>query len=106
MGQLLPPEENAKLRDALFRYYRRTGERARQLRESKNLSQSEVAHRCGLSDDTVEKVEKGQVPIGGKIVERLAKAIGVLEKQIWPPANEFPELQLPPDPVAEGEQTD
>ena len=52
------------------------GERLRELRKQKNLSQEEVALQSGLHRTYVSDVERGSRNVSLRNIEKLAKALG------------------------------
>lgn len=53
-------------------------DRIRRLREEKDISQDELARRCGyLSRSTISKIEKGERNITGEKIQILASVLGV-----------------------------
>ncbi|MBM3204499.1 helix-turn-helix transcriptional regulator [Candidatus Uhrbacteria bacterium] len=52
------------------------GERLRELRKQKNLSQEEVALKSGLHRTYVSDVERGSRNVSLRNIEKLAKALG------------------------------
>jgi len=55
----------------------RLGKKLKQLRESMNLSQAELAQRAGLSGGLIGQIESGRTRPSLKTVQRLADALGV-----------------------------
>lgn len=74
------------------------GERLRELRESKKLSQGDVEHRAGLLRSYTSRVENGQTIPSIETLEKFARAFGVplymlfydgtapIKKLSWPKA--------------------
>jgi transcriptional regulator with XRE-family HTH domain len=60
------------------------GARVRELREKKNLSQSELARRCGMHRSDLCKIEGGDIGVGLKRLERIALALGVSLSKLRP----------------------
>jgi transcriptional regulator with XRE-family HTH domain len=48
----------------------------RQIRESRGLSQSDLAEKCGVSQPAVAGWESGERPILETTLEKIAKALG------------------------------
>lgn len=59
------------------------GDRLRELREERGLSQREVHRRSGLSMSYIYYVEKGRVTPGDDNLKRFAKALGVRQKDLF-----------------------
>jgi len=55
----------------------RFGERIRQLRTSKGLTQEELAEAVGVSTDFISLIERGERAPSFENLERLAEALGV-----------------------------
>lgn len=53
------------------------GDRIKELREAKGLSQMEVAYRCEMSMSHLSKIENGHTAPGVLVMVRLAKALGI-----------------------------
>lgn len=73
------------------------GNRVRQLREAKGLSQEELAKKMGYSSRTsINKIEKGR-PCSQKIITRLAKALNTTPAYLmgWEDAPEPSILDIP-----------
>ena len=60
------------------------GERLRELRRARQLSQEELAFRSGLTQTYVSQVEKGQRNISLRNIARLAKALEVYLRCLMP----------------------
>lgn len=94
--------------------------RVRQWRSSRNLSQQELAERCGTTQPTIYKIEMGQRKLTDRWLERLAIALsvrpadllegdaeevtirGTIDAVTWSPTGEWPTEQwygisAPPD---------
>lgn len=62
----------------------RFGERLRELRRARRMSQEELAFRSGLTQTYLSQVEKGQRNISLVNIEKLAKALGVSLRVLMP----------------------
>lgn len=61
----------------------RVAENIRLMRESLNMTQTELAERMGLKDkSSVSKIESGKMPITLKTVERIAKVFGCAPRRL------------------------
>lgn len=58
------------------------GERLRELRKQKNLSQEEIALKSGLHRTYVSDVERGSRNVSLRNIEKLAKALGATAKAL------------------------
>lgn len=56
---------------------KRFGNRIRQLRVARHLSQEELSFRCGISKNYLSDVERGTRNISLKAIEKLAKGLEV-----------------------------
>jgi transcriptional regulator with XRE-family HTH domain len=66
---------------------RELGERVRELRESRGLSQAQLADRAKITQGYVAVIEAGQQRLPPRpILVRLAKALGVPDKAFIEPA--------------------
>lgn len=55
---------------------RRMGERIRQLRTEKGVSQVELAEKAGLAQPHIVRIEQGRYSVGLDILQAIAKALG------------------------------
>ena len=55
---------------------RRMGERIRQLRTERGISQVELAERAGLIQPHVVRIEQGRYSVGLDTLQAIAKALG------------------------------
>ena len=62
----------------------RFGRRLRELRQARGLSQEELAFRAGLHRTYVSSAERGQRNVALVNLERLAKALGVHIRELFP----------------------
>lgn len=62
----------------------RFGERLRELRSKKGISQEELAERAGLHRTYVSSVERGERNISLVNIEHLARALGVTLAELMP----------------------
>lgn len=74
----------------------RIGERLRELRESKNLSQGEIEKRSGLLRVYISRVENGHTVPGIETLEKLARALEVPMYQLFYQGEEPPKAQALP----------
>jgi transcriptional regulator with XRE-family HTH domain len=58
------------------------GQRLRQLRVERALPLRALAERCGVSYDTINKLELGQRPARLSTIRKLADALGVEPKEL------------------------
>lgn len=58
----------------------RLGERARQLRKERNLSQQKVADKSGLALRTISRIERGLMNPSFEVLSTLASALGTTVK--------------------------
>lgn len=54
-----------------------TGRRLRALRKARELTQIQLAERCGIDNKTISRAENGRYPISIDQVARLARALDV-----------------------------
>ncbi len=73
---------------------RRIGARAAQLREGRNLTQEDLAHKAGLSTKTISRFENGRHEGRADTTRRIAEALGVDQTEL---------VQTAPAPLALGE---
>ena len=59
------------------------GERLRQIREQKNLSQGDIEHKTGLLRCYVSRVENGHTVPAIETLEKLARALGIPLYQLF-----------------------
>jgi transcriptional regulator with XRE-family HTH domain len=62
----------------------RFGRRLRELRRARGLSQEELAFRAGLHRTYVSSAERGERNVALVNLERLAKALGVQIRDLFP----------------------
>ena len=55
---------------------KRIGERIRQLRTAKGVSQTELAEKAGLSQPHIVRIEQGRYSVGLDTLQTIAKALG------------------------------
>ena len=55
---------------------KRIGERIRQLRTERGISQVELAEKAGLSQPHIVRIEQGRYSVGLDILQAIAKALG------------------------------
>ena len=56
------------------------GEKLRELRKQKNLSQEDLAFKSGLHRTYISDIERGSRNVSLKNIEKIAKALGVAPK--------------------------
>jgi transcriptional regulator with XRE-family HTH domain len=71
----MPPETDIKVR---------FGQRLRELRQARGLSQEELAYRAGLHRTYVSSAERGERNVSLVNIERLAKAVDVDIREFFP----------------------
>ena len=59
-----------------FEARRRMGERIRQLRSERGISQVELAERAGLAQPHIVRIEQGRYSVGLDTLQAIAKALG------------------------------
>ena len=62
----------------------RFGNKLRQVRTNKKMSQGDIAKKLGVNAAYISQIERGLQNVSLKIVERLAKALGVSMRQLIP----------------------
>jgi transcriptional regulator with XRE-family HTH domain len=72
------------------------GERLRQIREQKNLSQGDIEHKTGLLRCYVSRVENGHTVPAIETLEKLARAMDVPLYQLFYDGERPPELPTLP----------
>jgi transcriptional regulator with XRE-family HTH domain len=72
------------------------GERLRQIREQKNLSQGDIEHKTGLLRCYVSRVENGHTVPAIETLEKLARAMDVPLYQLFYDGEKPPELPALP----------
>ena len=77
---LLTQHKGAVLPDVLFRF----GERLRETRHRKGISQETLAELAGLHRTYVSGVERGERNISLANIERLARALGIPMSDLMP----------------------
>ena len=55
---------------------KRIGERIRQLRKERGISQVKLAEKAGLSQPHIVRIEQGRYSVGLDILQAIAKALG------------------------------
>ena len=68
------------------------GERLREIREAKNLSQGDIEKRCGLVRPYISRVENGHTIPGLETLEKFAHALEVPLYQLFYDGEEPPKL--------------
>jgi transcriptional regulator with XRE-family HTH domain len=72
------------------------GNKARELRVLRHLSQDELARRSGLSRITINRIEKGHINPTATTIEQLAKGLGVYPGTLFEPTIPLGASQLGP----------
>ena len=80
------------------------GERLRELREYKNLSQGDIEHRTGLLRCYISRVENGHTVPAVETLEKLSRALGVPLYQLLYDGEEAP--TAPPNTRQNGSRKD
>lgn len=60
------------------------GQHVRRIRESKNISQEDLANLAGIGRSYYGRVERGEKNIGLLLIYRIAKALDVPAKELIP----------------------
>jgi transcriptional regulator with XRE-family HTH domain len=60
------------------------GKKVKAVRESKKLTQAEVAEKAGVSVNYYARLERGEVNPSSEIIGKIAKAFGVKSSSILP----------------------
>lgn len=58
------------------------GDKMRQIRKQKKISQEELAFRAGLHRTYISDVERGHRNVSLENIEKIAKALGVLSRNL------------------------
>ena len=58
-------------------HLKRLGEKIRQIRESKGISQDELSFRTELSRNQIGRIERGEINVGVSSLFELASGLGV-----------------------------
>jgi transcriptional regulator with XRE-family HTH domain len=61
----------------------RFGRKIKELRMIQNLSQEELAFRCGLSKNYISDVERGKRNISLQSIEKIANGFRINEKELF-----------------------
>ena len=61
----------------------RFGQRVKELRLKQNISQEELAFRCGLSKNYISDVERGTRNISLKSIEKISDGLAVRIKELF-----------------------
>ena len=61
----------------------RFGQRVKELRLKQNISQEELAFRCGLSKNYISDVERGTRNISLKSIEKIADGLAIRIKELF-----------------------
>jgi transcriptional regulator with XRE-family HTH domain len=81
------------------------GERLRELREGKNLSQGDIENRCGLLRCYISRVENGHTVPSVETLEKLARAMEVPLYQLFYDGEKPPKLAHLPKPEGRDEES-
>ncbi len=79
------------------------GDRLRELREDKKLSQGELMNRTGLARSYISRVENGHTTPSIETMEKLAHALEIPLYAIFYDGEEPPKPALPLTPIRRGE---
>jgi transcriptional regulator with XRE-family HTH domain len=74
------------------------GNSIKSIRRKSNLSQSELAEKCGISQTTLSQIEKGRKTPGRKTMTKICNTLDIPESIIYILAMEetdFPENKVP-----------
>lgn len=82
---------------------RRLGERLRNIRQSRRMTQEELAEKVGLHPTHIAKMEAGDRSPSLATVERLATALGVQPSFVVGAMDEDSPSTTPQPPVSEGQ---
>lgn len=72
------------------------GERLRQIREQRNLSQADLEHKTGLLRCHISRIENGHLIPGVDTLEKLARGLKIPLYQLFYDQEEPPALPAPP----------
>ena len=75
------------------------GERIKNLRKTKNISQEALAHECGLQSAYIGQLERGEKNATIKSIDKVAKALGLTLEEV------FYNLQPSLDKIDNGNET-
>src|SRR5467141_804493 len=79
------------------------GNRLKELRESKQLSQGDIEKRCGLLRCYISRVENGHTVPSVETLEKMARALEVPMYQLFYEGEEPPEIPSLPKGISAGE---
>jgi transcriptional regulator with XRE-family HTH domain len=79
------------------------GDRLRELREEKKLSQGEIMNRTGLARSYISRVENGHTTPSIETMEKLAHALEIPLYAIFYDGEEPPKPAFPSTPIRRGE---
>lgn len=71
------------------------GQIVRRLREERELGQAELARRSEVAEDTIDRLEKGEVDVPWGEMRRIASALGLSMEEIASEVVELEETRLP-----------
>jgi len=58
------------------------GDKLREIRKEKDLSQEKLAFKCGLHRTYISDIERGSRNVSLKNIEKIAKALGISPKSL------------------------
>lgn len=64
-------------------FLKKLGNRIKELRREKNLTQTELAHKCGKDSQSLERVENGKTNPSAYYLMELAKALKIPLKDLF-----------------------
>lgn len=79
------PNRRAKKRAAIVRLF---AERLREVRQSRGMTQAELARRADVSPTHLSELENADIAPGIDLVDRLARALGTSVADLLPPSAE------------------
>jgi transcriptional regulator with XRE-family HTH domain len=62
----------------------RWGERVARGRRAASLSQADLARRCGVTQQTISDIERGNAAPGERLKLRIAGALGLVPEELFP----------------------
>ena len=83
-------------------FTKRFGERLREARAAKGLSQEELAHVAGLHRTHVSLIERNRRSVRLETLERLARALGLQPAALMPPLGRQSDASKPHTPSRQG----
>ena len=61
---------------------KKSGDKLREIRKQKSLSQEKLAFKCGLHRTYISDIERGSRNVSLKNIEKIAKALGISPKSL------------------------